>query len=147
MRLNALNKFLLVLAKISADQSTNQAIEVINLQLNTKTTYHSIRFAAKVLALNRRYLVNYIYLNQIKPIISRFLVKNKEEPVLKKLNVQITARKTEVTDLSKGVITNFSSLSSVAKALGLRQASISLYLKENCKKPFKNRYIFKLILD
>jgi hypothetical protein len=36
MRLNALNKSLLVLAKISAGQSTNQAIEVTNLQLNTK---------------------------------------------------------------------------------------------------------------
>jgi len=36
-------------------------------------------------------------------------------------------------------------VTSAAKTLGLYQASISLYLKEKRTKPFKGKYIFKLI--
>ena len=36
-------------------------------------------------------------------------------------------------------------MTSAAKTLGLYQASISLYLKEKRTKPFKGKYIFKLI--
>lgn len=146
MRLSALNKSPTVLNNMSTSQNTSQAIEVIDLQLNTKVIYHAIRYAAKVLNLNKRYIENYIYLNQTEPILGRFIVKKVGEPVLKKLDTQITAQKIEVVDLlERGVITNFYSISSAARALGLRQASISLYLKENRKKPFKGRYLFKLI--
>jgi len=147
MRLSALKKSPIVIAKMSASQRTSQAVEVTDLELKTKTTYHAIRSAAKALGFDRRYLINYVYLNQTKPLFGRFIVKKIKQPILKRLDVQVTARKIEVTDLLKGITTNFSSISLVARALGFRQASISLYLKENRKKPFKGRFIIKFIKD
>jgi hypothetical protein len=75
MRLSALNKSPRVIAKMSASQRTSQAVEVTDLELKTKTTYHAIRSAAKALGFDRRYLINYVYLNQTKPLFGRFIVK------------------------------------------------------------------------
>ncbi|OCL14464.1 hypothetical protein AOQ84DRAFT_428886 [Glonium stellatum] len=99
--------------------------EVIDLKLNTKTVYHAIRAAAKVLGIDKRYIENYINLNQIEPR---------------------TSHTVEVTDLVLSKVNIYPSVGSAARVLGVRQASISLYLKENRRNPFKNRYIFKLII-
>jgi len=40
---------------------------------------------------------------------------------------------------------NYPSVSSAARSLGLKQPSVSLYLKENRQKPFKGKYYLKLI--
>jgi len=37
-------------------------------------------------------------------------------------------------------------MGSAERVLGIRQASVSLYLKENPRNHFKNRYVFKLII-
>jgi predicted transcriptional regulator len=59
---------------------------------------------------------------------------------------QRTSHTVEVTDLVLSKVNIYPSVGSAARVLGVRQASISLYLKENRRNPFKNRYIFKLIL-
>jgi len=53
--------------------------------------------------------------------------------------------KVEVTNVNTKEITIYSSISSAARELGYRQASISLYIKENRIKPFKGKYLFKLV--
>ena len=53
--------------------------------------------------------------------------------------------KVEVTNIDTKEITIYSSISAAARTLGYRQPSISLYLKENRTKPFKGKYLFKLI--
>lgn len=40
-------------------------------------------------------------------------------------------------------VTLYPSIGAAARALGYRQGSISLYLKENRTKPFKGLYLFK----
>ena len=53
--------------------------------------------------------------------------------------------KVEVTNVDTKEVTIYSSISAAARALAIRQPSISLYLKENRTKPFKGKYLFKLV--
>ena len=53
--------------------------------------------------------------------------------------------KVEVTNVDTKEITIYSSITAAAKALSYRQPSISLYLKEIRTKPFKGKYLFKLV--
>ena len=39
----------------------------------------------------------------------------------------------------------YPSIGTAARALGYRQAGLSLYLKEKRSKPFKGKYLFKLV--
>nr|YP_010608748.1 hypothetical protein PNX16_mgp023 [Drechslerella dactyloides]WAN89828.1 hypothetical protein [Drechslerella dactyloides] len=48
-----------------------------------------------------------------------------------------------VIDLEKNIETKYNSLSEAAIALGIRHTAISLYLKNNQKKPYKSRYNLK----
>jgi len=50
-----------------------------------------------------------------------------------------------VIDLEKNTEIIYNSLSEAATVLCIRRSAISLYLKNNQKKPYKNRYIFKKI--
>jgi len=56
---------------------SKQQVEVIDLKLNTKTVYHAVRAAAKVLGINKRYIENYINLNQIESVLGRYIFKKK----------------------------------------------------------------------
>ena len=51
----------------------------------------------------------------------------------------------EVTNVDTKEVIIYSSITAAARALGYRQASISLYLKDNRTKPFKGKYLFKLV--
>ena len=53
--------------------------------------------------------------------------------------------KVEVTNVLTKEVAVYPSIGAVARALAYRQASISLYLKENITKPFKGIYLFKLV--
>ena len=61
------------------------------------------------------------------------------------LSVHSRSKKIEVIDIRNNNTTLYPSISKAARDLGLFQASISLYIKENRTNPFKGRYIFKLI--
>ena len=50
-----------------------------------------------------------------------------------------------ITDITTNVETTFDSLSLAAKSINAQSGQISLYFSRNQVKPFKNRYIFKLI--
>jgi group I intron endonuclease len=52
------------------------------------------------------------------------------------------AQSITVIDLEKNIEIVYNSLSEAATALCIRRSAISLYLKNNQKKPYKNRYIF-----
>jgi len=67
------------IAKFSMGQQTKQQVEVIDLKLNTKTVYHAVRAAAKVLGIDKRYIENYINLNQIEPLLGRYTFKKNRE--------------------------------------------------------------------
>jgi hypothetical protein len=60
-------------------------------------------------------------------------------------NLQRNNISLEVTNIETGSKTIYPSAGSAARALGLYQSSISLYLRENRKKPFKGKYLFKQI--
>jgi len=138
------------LAKLSAAQSSSIKVEVIDLEKNTSTTYNAIKVAARALGIDKRYIEHYIYLNQDKPVLGKYTFKllntDGESPKSVKVKkVQKTSMKLEVTNVETKEVTIYPSIGVAARALGYRQPSISLYLKENRTKPFKGTYLFKLV--
>ena len=138
------------LTKLSEGQSSGIEVEVTDLEKNTTTTYHAIKAAARALGIDRRYIEHYIYLKQDKPVLGKYTFKlnlNSDDKSTNLINekVQKTSMKVEVTNVDTKQVTIYSSISATARSLGYRQPSISLYLKENRTKPFKGKYLFKLV--
>ena len=140
------------LAKLSKGQSSGIKIEVTDIETNTSTTYHAIRAAARALSIDKRYIEHYIYLKQVKPVLGRYTFKlvnlnsnEKSTNLVKDASLQKTSMKVEVTNVVTKEVTIYYSISAAARALSYRQPSISLYLKENRTKPFKGKYLFKLV--
>lgn len=137
-----------VLAKMSTEQTSGIKVEVTDVETQTSTTYHAIKAAARALSVDKRYIEHYVYLNQAKPVLGKYtfkLISDDEnincfnDPSIK-VQKQV---KIEVTNVETKEITIYPSIGAAARALGYRQPSISLYLKENRTKPFKGLYIFK----
>lgn len=152
MRIAASNTFKSpeFLTKLSKGQSSGIEVVATNLEKNTTTSYHAIRAAARALGIDKRYIEHYIYLKQDKPVLGQYtfeLNKNSNDNKINLINqkVQKTSLKVEVTKVDTKQVTIYSSITAAAKALGYRQPSISLYLKKNRTKPFKGKYLFKLV--
>lgn len=138
------------LTKLSKGQSSGIEVEVTDLEKNTTTTYHAIKAAARALGIDKRYVEHYIYLKQDKPVLGKYTFKlnlNSDDKSTNLINekVQKTSMKVEVTDVDTKQVTIYSSITAAARALGYRQPSISLYLKDNRTKPFKGKHLFKLV--
>jgi hypothetical protein len=136
--------------KMSAAQPNSIKLEVTDLETNTCTTYHAIRAAARALCIDKRYIEHYIYLSKTEPVLGRYTFKllssdGNSTKILKVETAKITNVKLEVTNVETKEVTIYPSIGAAARALGYRQASISLYLKENRTKPFKGIYLFKLV--
>ena len=94
-------------------------------------------------------------MKQVKPVLGRYTFKlvnlnsvacaEKSTNLVKDASQQKTSMKVEVTNVETKEVTIYSSISAAARALSYRQPSISLYLKENRTKPFKGKYLFKLV--
>jgi len=173
MRAAALKRSPETLAKMSASHSMKIQVEVTDIETNTSTTYHAIKAAARALGIDKRYIEHYIYLNQDKPVLGKYTFKlldtegQVEKPNIGKvqpegsvvlsregstqttfsaaIKVQKTSKKVEVTNVETKEVIVYPSIGAAARALGYRQASISLYLKENRTNPFKGVYLFKLV--
>ena len=61
------------ISKNTASQPNSIKIEVLDLEINTKTTYPSIREAAKALNINHRTITNYFTNKQQKPYRGRYI--------------------------------------------------------------------------
>ena len=136
------------LDKLSKGQSSGIKVEVTYLETNTTTIYHAIRAAARALDIDKRYIEHYVYLKQDKPVLGRYMFRilNSDESLnLINEKVQKTYMKVEVTNVDTKEVTIYPSIGTAARALGYRQASISLYLKENRTNPFKGTHLFKLV--
>lgn len=135
------------LAKLSLAQLNSTEIEVFDITTNTSTKYHAIRAAARALNIDKRYIEQYIYLNQDKPVLDKYtfkLLSDKEKPLEK---IQKTSINLEVINIDTKQIKIYNSIGAAARDLGCYQASISLCLKENRTKPFKGKYLFKILKD
>ena len=140
------------LTKLSESNPNNIKVEVTDLETKVITIYHAIRAAARALDIDKRYIEHFIYLKQDKPVFGRYtfkLVDSNSEGESTRLvsveRVQKTSMKVEVTNVDTEEVTIYSSISAAAIALGYRQPSLSLYIKENRSKPFKGKYLFKLV--
>lgn len=134
------------LNNMSLAQPSNIKVEVTDLETKSTTTYHAIRAAAKALGIDKRYIEQYIYLNQEKPVFDRYVFKLLSSEDVNHVAVnQKTSLKVEVTLVKTQKVKLYPSIGAAARALGIRQTSISQYLKGNKTKPFKGLYIFKLV--
>lgn len=130
---------------LSAAQPNSIKVEVVDLETNTSTIYDAIRAAARALNIDRKYIEHYIYLKQDKPVLGKYTFKliNSDDKNIEK--IQKTSKKIEVINVNTKEVTIYTSIGAAARALGYRQPSISLYIKENRIKPFKGIYLFKLV--
>lgn len=147
MRIAAYKRSPETLAKLSAVQSRSIKVEVTDMETKTTTIYHAIRAAARILGIDKRYIEHYIFLNQDEPVFGRYTFKlldsNDKSPNLINLEkVQKTFKKAEVTNVDTKEVTIYPFICAAARALGFRQASISLCLKENRTNPFKGMPYF-----
>jgi len=134
---------------LSAVQPTSIKVEVAYMETNTTIIYHAIRTAARILDIDKRYIEHYIFLNQVEPVFGRYTFKlldsvDKSPNLINVEKVQKTF-KVEVTKVETKEVTIYPSIGAAARALGYRQASISLYLKENRTNPYKGTHYFKLV--
>lgn len=89
-----------------------------DLELNTVTEYHAIRAAAKALGIDKRYIENYVYLDQMEPVLGRYSFKKIGGETAVKVSEQSNSQKLEVTDLELDTVTLYPSVGSAARALG-----------------------------
>ena len=75
-----------------------------------------------------------MFLNLLKKVLLKIIFVFKKLP-----------KKIEVINVITNYIIIYNSITLVAKSLGIHKVSISLYLKDIRTKPFKGKYIFKLI--
>jgi virulence-associated protein VapD len=116
----------------------------VDLETNTSTVYDSIRAAARALKINKRSIAQYIYLKD-KPVLGKYTFKLINSNIEKIEKIQKTSKRIKVININTKEVIIYSSIGAAAKALGYRQASISLYLKEKRIKPFKGIYLFQLV--
>lgn len=79
-------------------------------------------------------------MNQDKPVLGKDtfkLIKSNSNNIEK---IQKTSKRIEVTNINIKEVKIYTSLGAAARALGYRQASIYLYLKENRTNLFKGIY-------
>jgi len=120
------------------------------METNTTTIYHGIKAAARNLGIDKRYIEHYILLNTDKPVLSRYTFKlldskDKSPNLINVEKVKKTSKKVEVTNVDTKQVTIYSSIGAAARALGYRQVSLFLYLKEKRTNPYIGTHYFKLV--
>ncbi|CAK7919978.1 putative GIY-YIG endonuclease (mitochondrion) [[Candida] anglica] len=140
------------LDKLVKAQSGNMEMEALDLNTNITTKYHSINEASRITNMSKRYIKHNIYINKSNPILDKYIFStvntnyNIEKSMnMKKVMNQKTSIKLEMTDLETKKVTIYPSVGEASRAIGTRQSSMSTYLKNKKDKPFKERYIMKII--
>lgn len=140
-----------------SDSQRGTKVMVTDLETDTKTPYNAIKAASRTLNIDRRYIEHYIHLNQTEPVFGRYtfelipamLRKQDKNPnTSNRDRVQKTAKKVQVTDIKTKRTNNvkiYPSISAAARAIGYRQSSVSLYLKDKRPGPYQGRYRIKVI--
>lgn len=118
------------------------------MKTKTISTYRAIRAAANALGIDRRYIYHYVNLKQEKPVLGRYtfeIISSNSQNLDFLIKPQKFSTKLEVTNVDTNITTTYLSISAAARALNLRQASISAYLIKNSFKPYKGKYLFKKV--
>jgi hypothetical protein len=150
MRAAASKRSAETLAKLSSANTNSIKVEVTDMESKNSTIYSAIKAAARALGIDRRYIEHYIYLDKNEPFLGRYTFKllysdEAKYNSVKVERVQKTSKKVEVTNVETKEVTIYPSIGAAARSLNFRQPSISLYLKENRKNPFKGIYLFKFV--
>jgi len=130
----------------------NTPVLMKDKQTGVETVISSIRTTARILGIDKRYIENYIFLKDKKLVFDRysFDLQDKEKYILKRnsySSLQPSSQKIEVIDVTTNTSTIYPSMTTAGKSLGIRQPCISLYLKDKRTKPYRGKWIFKLITE
>ena len=140
MKISQNNRSAEVRLNMSKGQLRKEVI-VTDITTGTITKYHAINAVARALGINKKEIENYIGLKQVKPVLNKYtfeLVGDTPEKALVQLSTKI-----EVTDLTLNRKTVYLSIGLAARALGVRQSSISTYFSKGRILPFKKMYLLK----
>ena len=135
-----IKKRLLILNK-----SKSISVKVTNLETNISDEFDSLTAAAKTFNSTRstlqRHILNSKPFKGIYKLEANLSVSNFDSNYLN----HSKSIKIEVTDLDLKTVSNYNSILSAARVLGIRSTTISNFLIRNQNKPFKGRFIFKKI--
>lgn len=119
---------------------------VTNLETKMNTVYSSTKGAAGALEIDSRYIQHYIYLSRDKPVLGKYTFEFVyQEDKKSKMIIPKNTQRIQVINVETNDISEYLSISGAARALAIAQPSISLYIKPNRSKPFRGKYVFKLL--
>jgi len=121
-----------------------QAVLLTNQATGDKKEFSSISDAAKYLNVSNGRIW---YFFSTKDKTGNETLKGYTISKLSSIQDQVnkTRKQVEITNVETNEVTTYSSVSLAGKALGISQASISLYISRKRSSPFKKKYIFKLV--
>jgi group I intron endonuclease len=130
----------------SASSLTNskQAVELTNSVTGITKQFSTMKAAYQFLGISPKRLSNYLNNNkstngQVSTIKGYIISKIDSD------SVKQNCKTIEVTNIQTNEVINYSSISSAGEALGIPQASISVYLSRKRTTPFRGIYLFKLV--
>jgi group I intron endonuclease len=138
---------------LSTSKVQQQSLLLTNTETGETKKFSSITETAKYLEVSRGRIWYYFNKNVSSGAseIAPFTIKGYKFTKItynddsSEVIVNRATKRLDITDIMTNVTSTYSSFTSAGKALGVRQSSISGYLKKNTPNLFKGRYIIKLI--
>jgi len=130
----------------SASSLTNsrQAVELTNSVTGVTKQFSTMKAAYQFLGISPRQFSNYLKNNKFSSTNGQ--ISTIKGYIISKLDsVKQNCKTIEVTNVKTNEVINYSSISSAGEALGISQASISVYLSRKRTTPFRGIYLFKLV--
>ena len=121
-----------------------QAVELTNSVTEITKQFSTMRAAYQFLGVSPRRLSNYLKNNN--SLSRNGQVSTIKGYIVSKLDsLKQNCKSIEVTNIQTNEVINYSSISLAGEALGIPQASISVYLSRKRTTPFRGIYLFKLV--
>jgi len=132
-------------SSVSNLTNSKQAVELTNPVTGITEQFSTMKAAYQFLEISHKRLLN--YLNN-KSESTNGQVSTIKGYIISKIDsdsVKQNSKTIEVTNIQTNEVINYSSISSAGEALGIPQASISVYLSKKRTTPFRGIYLFKLV--
>lgn len=122
-------------------------MEVLDLETNETSKVYSMKKEYKLSKQPRSPMLGRTHSKESRIAIglARVGIKHSEETKLAISHSNPNIKKIEVTDIDTNIITIYHSINQAAKSLNCRDSAIHYNLNSKKQKPYKGRYVFKLI--
>jgi len=126
--------------------NSKQAVELTNSVTGITKQFSTMKAAYQFLGISPRQLSKYLNNNKSESTNGQVsMIKGYIVSKIDSDSVKQNCKTIEVTNIETNEVLSYSSISSAGEALGISQASISVYLSRKRTTPFRGIYLFKLV--